>query len=539
MNPNTEASNAENISGAICLQENSIVVNENESRGSVMVVESKTLMGRASEVFADVKLRLASLTGGDGLKARVFRGGAWLGAGSISEQAVRFLRNMILARLLAPSAFGTMAIVMSAAALLQAFTEIGVREALIQNPKGGEDEYVNAAWWMALGRSISIYVVLFAVAPWVAKFYGNSQLTALLRVATISLVLEGAISARAYIAMKDMKFSRWAGINHGGGILGVLITVILGFVLRDVWALVIGTCAESAARCVLSYIICPSVPSFKVDRAALRHLFQFSRGLFGLAPLVIIYMRMDVFVLGKLIPATALGYYSLGVAVAQVPAGFISNLLAQLLMPALSHVQGDKERTRRIVMQVTGVVTMLALPAVVFAYFCGESVLTLIYGQRYAVASGPLFFAACCALIAFVNNQITVTFYAAGDPKLHRLCVVMMAVVMMILTYPLAKLLGPTGGQVASFIAITVGFLIQLNRARHLIGVKVSEYGALFLKGVGVSAIVVGICLAVRQIAVLARPVPIVALGLFGCLVAYGVAGWMLLRNRDLARDYV
>lgn len=503
------------------------------------LVEERSWIPRGGETFSRLRLGMESLLAGDQLRARVFRGGAWLGVGSASEQCLRFVRNMILARLLAPSAFGTMAIVMSAASLLQAFTEIGVREALIQNPKGREPEYVNAAWWMAFSRSVFIYLILFALAPLVAKFYGNGDLAPLLRVATISLVLEGAISARAYVAMKDMRFSRWAAITHGGGILGVVTTVILGFLFRNVWALVIGTCAESAARCVLSYAICPHLPSFKVNHPAFKELLQFSKGLFGLAPLIIIYMRLDIFVLGKLIPTAALGYYALGISVAQVPAGFISNLLSQLFMPALSHVQDDKARIRRIVLQVTEFVVCLAMPGVVFAYFCGRSLLTLIYGHQYAVAAVPLVLASCCALVAFVNNQITTAFYAAGTPQLHRLCVVMMAVVMIVLTYPLAKWFGPTGGQLASLISITIGFLIQLNRARHLIGIRVSQYGKLLLQGLAVSAVALATCLMGQPLSLLARPVFAVGLGLLGCIVAYGVAGWLFIRNPKVAQDYI
>jgi len=499
--------------------------------------DNANLFQGAAEAFARTKLRLGAFVGGDGLKARVFRGGAWLGVGSASEQSLRFARNMVLARLLAPSAFGTMAIVMSAASLLQAFTEIGVREALIQNPKGREPEYVNAAWCMAFGRSVLLYLGLFAIAPWVARFYGDLQLAPLLRLTTISLVLEGAISTRAYIAMKDMRFAIWAKINHGGGILGVITTVILGLLLRNVWALAIGTCAESLARCVLSFIVCPFLPSLSIDRTAFKRLAQFSKGLFGLAPLMIIYMRADIFVLGKLIPAAALGYYSLGISIAQVPAGFVANLLAQIFMPALSHVQDDKERIRRIVLQVTAFVVFLAMPAVVFAYFCGRSFLTLMYGQQYAVAAVPLVLAACCALIAFMNNQITTAFYAAGTPQLHRLCVVMMAVVMMVLTYPLAKWLGPTGGQLASLLSIATGFLIQLNLARHLIGIQVFEYGKVLLRGLTVSGFAAAICVIAERIPD-SSPVLTVGLGLIGLVMAYMVSAWMLIRNSQMTPDY-
>ncbi len=493
--------------------------------------EDTSWMAKASRACSRSKPFIKALFIGKGLRARVFRGGAWLGAGSVSEQGFRFVRNMILARLLAPSAFGTMAIVMSTASLLQAFSEIGVRESLIQNPKGSEPEYVNAAWWMALGRAVSIYSVLFAAAPWLAGFYGNPELTNLLRVAIISMVLEGAMSARAYAAIREMKLSRWAAISHGGGILGVITTVILGFFIRDVWALVIGICAEGAARCALSYLICPFLPSVNLDRTALRHLFKFSKGLFGLAPLSLIFMRADIFVLGKLIPATALGYYALGISVAQVPALFVIGLLGQIFMPALSQVQEDKPRTRRIVLRVTEAAVLLGMPALVFAYFCGRPLLALIYGQSYAVAAGPLVLASCSALISIVNVQITLAFYAAGAPELHRRCVAAMAAVTIILIYPLAKWLGPMGAQVASLLSAAVGFSLQLERARHLIGIRTSEYGKIFIRGAVVSTIALMVCLAARSLPTMTPPLLTVGLGIFGCLVAYGFAGLMMIRK--------
>src|ERR1700722_18198690 len=115
------------------------------------------IKGPSARILHAVELALL----GDGLKAKVFRGGVWLGSGNTVEQVARFGRNMILTRLLAPEAFGTMAIVLSAMSVFQSFTEIGVKEGLIQNPDGGEEQYVNAAWWLALGRAISVAGVLF------------------------------------------------------------------------------------------------------------------------------------------------------------------------------------------------------------------------------------------------------------------------------------------------------------------------------------------------------------------------------------------
>src|SRR5208283_2693204 len=116
------------------------------------------------------------------LRAKAMRGGVFLGGGSVAEQATRFARNMILARLLAPGAFGAMAIVNASAAIVGTLTEVGLKSAVIQNSRGGEKEYLNASWWMGMGRAITTYAIIFALAPFVAHFYGNSELSALLRV---------------------------------------------------------------------------------------------------------------------------------------------------------------------------------------------------------------------------------------------------------------------------------------------------------------------------------------------------------------------
>ena len=92
---------------------------------------AERLPGRIMDSVDGVRL-------GQSLKAKVFRGGVWLGGGSFIEQVIRFGRNMLLARVLAPSAFGTMAIVVSAAAIFHTIAEIGVREALItESPRCG------------------------------------------------------------------------------------------------------------------------------------------------------------------------------------------------------------------------------------------------------------------------------------------------------------------------------------------------------------------------------------------------------------------
>ena len=156
-----------------------------------------------------VKASVSQLLLGDGLRAKAMRGGTWLGAGSVAEQASRFARNMVLTRLLAPGAFGAMAIVMSCSAVIGTLTDVAHGAAVIQNPRGREKAYLNAGWWMGMWRAVGTYAVIFAMGPWIARFYGNAELSGLLRVALLSTLFDGAQSPGSILTQKDMKFGRW------------------------------------------------------------------------------------------------------------------------------------------------------------------------------------------------------------------------------------------------------------------------------------------------------------------------------------------
>jgi O-antigen/teichoic acid export membrane protein len=488
-----------------------------------------------SQIYDRGKATYQQLLAGGTLRAKALRGGVLLGGGSVAEQASRFARNMILTRLLAPSAFGAMAIVMSSSAIVGTLTEVGLRAAVIQNPRGGEKAYLNAGWWMAMWRALVIYVTLFALSPWIARFYGNAELGGLLRVAMLSTLFDGAMSPGSILPQKQMKFERWMAITNGGAICGVVLTLVLSFVLRDVWALAIGTCSENGFRCIFSYILCPGLPSFGWDRAVVRDLYKFSRGVFGLSFLNLIFSRTDIFVLGKLYSATTLGLYSMAVYLVQTPSIFLTTLLVQTLFPSFAHVQEDKERVNRIVVEVTSWGILLGLPGVVVIAFCGSSLLTVIYGARYVPAAGPLAVAAGVVFLNVLNAVITIVFNGMGVPQLHRRAVTASAIVMLVAVYPACKVLGVVGGQAAALLAVIVSYIFQILRLRSLTGLNLARYTKPFIPATLVSGGIVAVGLSARFLGFQMQPLANIATGVAACIVAYALCVPAFLKSRQIA----
>ncbi len=482
--------------------------------------------------YERVQARVSHLLRGEALRAKAMRGGVWLGGGSIVEQAGRLGRNMILTRILAPSAFGAMAIVMSSSQVVGALTEVGVRQAVIQNPRGREKEYLDAGWWLGLGRALITYLIIFAMAPWVAHFYGFADLSGLLRVTLLGTLFEGAMSPRSALAQRDLKFGRWMIISNGGAVCGVILTIILSFVMRDVWALAIGFSSENAFRCLLSFILYPGLPSFSWGRDAVRSLYGFSKQAFGLSFLNLIFSRTDIFVLGKLYPAAALGVYSMGVALIVTPSIFITTMFAQTLFPAFVQVQDDKDRLNRILIEVTEWVVLLGLPGVAVIFLCGHSLLSVLYGARYVAAAAPLAVAAAVVFLNLLNVVITCLFTAVGRPALHRRAVAASAVVMLIAIYPSCKLLGMVGGQVAALLAIIVSYLLQVIRMRDLTGLNLLRYGRTVVPAALVSAGVLAAGYGFRMLGLATGPAANMTLGAGSCIVAYALCALAFMRRK-------
>jgi O-antigen/teichoic acid export membrane protein len=491
---------------------------------------NNTMSSRILRLQRHLAAGIGKLRGGKSLKLQAARGSVWLGAAGGIEQGLRLARNMILTRLLAPEAFGMMAIVLAINAAFESFTEIGIKHTIVQNPKGEQRTFLNGAWWLAFVRGLGLYALAFVAAPWMASFYENPELVPFMRAAFLVIVFNGALSVRAYVAIKEMKFKQWVMIHHGGGVVGILTAVLLVFVMRNVWALVIGFLVEAAARCLLSFLICPYRPGFNFDKEAWKALVKYARGMVGLPILTFIFMRADIFVIGKLCSPAQLGLYSVVVALAQMPLQLLSVLMSQVIMPAFSKIQTDAGRLNQVLLGITSVMALLGFPLLLFALFYGQKLLLVVYGAPYAQVTGPFSAAFATSLVRFFGVPIATVCFSTGRPELHRFFTALRVVLIVSLIYPAVKFLGLTGAAVAVLMAIFVSHLLQVMRLRKITGLDLSQYSMIFLPAAGISICVAIVWLATQNFTTSA-PLLHLFTGAIGCLAAYALVLMISLRS--------
>lgn len=436
---------------------------------------------------------LAKLRRGQGIRYQMARGSLWLGAGNGLENALRIGRNMILTRLIAPEAFGAMALVLAVNGVFEALTEIGVREAVIQNPRGGSRAYLGAAWWVALVRGVALYACAWLIAPWAAAFYHDPALTPIMRVAFLGIVFNGAMSTRAYAALKRLRYRPWVMIYQGGALAGIAVAMALGVALRNAWALAIGFAVEAGARCLLSFVICPMWPGWHIDRKSLRSLLGYAGGMVGVPLLTLLYAKSDIFVVGKICSSAQLGFYTMAASLAYIPDTLCATVLAPVLMPALSTMQEDRERMRRGLLRALKVLALVFLPLLTLMGCGAPWLLRWVYGAPYAAAS--LAFTLLCANVGvrILGWGLVTTFFATGRPALSRNASALRLVVLVAVIVPLVLKMGAAGAALAGLLSGLAWAALCVVYLRRLLGLSFGNYFAALRAGLTASALIAGV----------------------------------------------
>jgi len=467
---------------------------------------------------------------GTNIKAKSARAVMTLSVGTVAGRSMRFIRSMILTRILAPDQLGVMAIVMSFSITFEALTEVGVKQSIIHNKQGAHTDYLNAAWWMQVVRGLCLFGIAVLLAPWISSFYGKPELLNLLRVAFIAIALRGFISPRAHVLQKEYKFGRSVFLIQGSAILGAIISIGMALVMRNVWALVIGFVIEMVILCILSFILVPFMPRFEIDRKSLSELLKYSRGIFGLPILNAISFQAPILILGKVISSHQLGLYSLAALFAYIPTDLYTRIINPVLLPAFSEKQDDKRALCRGLLQTSQYTAFFIVPLIAFMICFSRELLGIVYESQYVAMAVP-FAVLCLLILARSETSILAGMYlAVGKPHLQRRFSIVRAAIIIVFIYPVAVRFGPIGAVVLVVLSNYSVLLLQVIKARKVFDLKLSRYMRCYIPGL-LTALPIIVTAGLLWIFRVDSPLLIITVSVLVFIATF--AAGVLIMNRD------
>ena len=410
--------------------------------------------------------------GGD-FKHKIIRSSFWMVLANTIIRILEFVRSIILARLLTPEIFGIWGIVNFIRQGIEVFTQTGFGAELIHRQKRVK-EAADVAWTLNILRGFILTIICFVLAPYVARFYHTPVLEVLLRVVGISFLIRGFSNINVIFFQKELEFKKIAALQQSTVLIGLVVTLLLAFLWRNVWALVWGTLAYFTADLILSYIIQKIKPKIHFEKDLLKEIFRY--GIFITASGIVIFLttELDNAFVGKMLGMKALGFYTLAYTLANLPATEITHVVSKVMFPAYSQLQGNKHKLKLLYLKTLKLVSTFTIPAAVGIGFLAQDIVSLIYGYKWIQAIPSLRILCIFGAIRSLAATAGPVYNAIGLPKIPFILNTLRLFFILLTIYPLTDCYGIKGTAYCVTISIIVTALISWKILSKLI--KLSNY---------------------------------------------------------------
>jgi O-antigen/teichoic acid export membrane protein len=333
-------------------------------------------------------------TNGNGktLKERAVRSSMWTMIAFGFGQVVRVISSPILARLLLPEDFGTVALISVFVTGMAALSDVGIEQSIIQNKRGDDADFLNTAWTLHAVRGVVLWLGCCLIAYPVYWFYhGKSDahyLLAMLPIAGLGPLLNGFNSTRTFTANRHLNLGRLTILNLTYQLIGVAVQIAIAWKWRSPWAIVLGGLVSNVFWLIASHTMLPGIRNrFYWDKNVAKELMKFGRWIMISTLITYTAMQIDRPMMAKIMDEGWLGLYAVALNLVRLPAEIIGRLTSVTLFPALSRAAESKpEDLRRILWRARGLILTVSLALTLGVALGGPIFITMFYKENWHLA---------------------------------------------------------------------------------------------------------------------------------------------------------
>lgn len=300
----------------------------------------------------------------------------------VGAQSVGFIVSIILARLLDPSVYGTVALVTVFTSILQVFIDSGFGSALIQKKDADDLDFSTIFFFNIVVCSI-LYVIMWFTAPGISMFYDMPELIPVVRVMSLQLIISGVKNVQQSYVSKHMLFKRFFFATLGGTIGAAVIGIWMAYRGCGVWALIAQNLFNATVDTIILWITVKWRPIFLFSFTRLKELFTFGWKMLVSRLLDTTYEEVRQLVIGKMYTASDLAYYNRGRHLPNLIINNINSSIDSILFPTMSAEQDNRTRVKSMTRRAIMTSTYIMAPLMMGLAACGEPVIELLLTSKW------------------------------------------------------------------------------------------------------------------------------------------------------------
>lgn len=306
----------------------------------------------------------------------------WRFMEKFSAKFVTFFVSIILARLLEPSAYGTVALITVFTTILEVFVDSGLGNALIQK-KDADDLDFSSVFFFNIAMCTVLYLLMFFAAPLIAEFYDIPELVPIVRVQSITILISGVKNIQYAYVSREMIFRKFFFATLFGTIVSAIVGLAMAAAGFGVWALVAQPLVNYTIDTIVLWITVQWRPKLIFSWTRLKGLLSYGWKLLIAKLVNTTYMKMRDLLIGKIYSTSDLAFFNKGDT---FPAVIVPNITASVdavMFPAMAKEQDNKTRVRELVKKSIHTSSYLVIPMMTGLIACANPLIRVLLTEKW------------------------------------------------------------------------------------------------------------------------------------------------------------
>ncbi|MCP8967834.1 lipopolysaccharide biosynthesis protein [Ectobacillus ponti] len=355
-------------------------------------------------------------------QGKVITAAKWSTITQVASKIISPLTNMILARILAPEAFGVIATITMITSFVEMFTDAGFQKYLVQREFKSDDEKhksANVAFLTNLMMSIIFWIVIVIAREPIAVLVGNPGMGNVVAVACFQLPLTAFSSIQMALYRRDFDFKTLFIVRMVSTGIPFIVTIPLAMLGLSYWALVIGNILMYLSNAIVLTIKSKWKPNFYYNIKILKEMFSFS--IWSLIEAISIWLTVwiDAFIIANVLSNYHLGIYKTSTTMVNALMSLITASVVPILFSALSRLQDNNEMFNRTYFKVQRLVALFVFPIGIGVFLYSDLATSILLGNKWGEASKVVgIWALTSSIMIVLGNFSSEVYRAKGKPKL-------------------------------------------------------------------------------------------------------------------------
>lgn len=331
-------------------------------------------------------------------------------------QIIRFVVQIVLARLLCPEDYGVMAILLAFITISDCFVTYGIGTALVQK-KDTDDLDYSSIFYMTEATAVVMYFVLFFCAPLISSFYHMDILSRILRILAVILFFDAVNAVQTAIVQKTMQFKKLFFSNMGAFLVSGIAGVVLAYKGFGVWTLVVQQILNVVLVTVILWFTVSWRPKFIFSFERVKKLYGFGWKLMFSTLLDVLYKQLYSLTIGRVYSQGQLGEFNKGEQFPYMAEYALDGSVQGVMMPALSANNDNPEKIKEMLRKTVSTSSYIIM-ACMFGMAAVSKNLVLVLLTEKWIGCVPFLILSCffyCLYPIQTSNQTAINAMGRSD----------------------------------------------------------------------------------------------------------------------------